>query len=267
MLVFDEQGQIESILQSKEKPNKMGMKSFIRYIAMYYYEQYADSPIEEYIHKIQEIIDAFSFPLYVYEESRYFRYIAKLCMKIRSGIVNAKLRDNSPITITEAEIDVIKQAPTEKHQKVMFTLYVMAKKIIPKTGWVNFSLRDIFTYANVYVDQNKKYEMLYELNQMGLIEVNHIVDKQGYKVCLHEDSPAAITITDFVSLGNQYLGKYKDGWMDCQRCHRMIKKKSSHDYSRKYCKCCGEEVDREKARQRMSTLRGKRSKASIAETY
>lgn len=255
MLIVDEKELIESIIASKEKPQKMGMRSFIRYLAMYYYDEYGSLPLQTYISFIQDKIKSFSFPLYMYEESRFYKYLFKICSKIKSGTMNYKLRDSSPVVITKEEMKTISLAPTEKHRKLLFTLYVFAKKVIPSTGWVNFPLRDIFTFANVYVSQNQKYEMIYDLNQLKLIEVNHIIDKQGYKVNLINDSPPAITISDFRSLGNQYLGKTKEGWMDCQICHRMVKIKSKHDHSRKYCRACAEETDRIKARIRMANIR------------
>lgn len=255
MLIFDERGQIEKILKSKEKPPKMGIRSLLRYIAMYYYEEFAPQPLEEYIYKVQDIIRGFSLPLYMYEESRFYKYIFRICSRMKGGTMNHILRDSTPVSITEAELQIIKAAPSERHQKLLFTLYVMAKKSIPASGWVNFSLRDIFAFANVYVNQNQKYEMIYELNQQGLIEVNHIIDKQGYKVNLIDDSPSVVTISDFRSLGNQYLGKVKEGWIDCNQCHRMVKIKSKHDHSRKYCHKCAAEVDRQKARERMNAKR------------
>ena len=255
MLIVDERELVESIIASKEKPPKMGMRSFIRYLAMYYYDEYGSLPLASYIGFIQNKIKTFSFPLYVYEESRFYNYLFKTCSKIKSGTMNHKLRDSAPVVITKEEMKIISLAPTEKHRKLLFTLYVLAKKVIPSTGWVNFSLRDIFAFANVYVNQNQKYEMIYDLNQLKLIEVNHIIDKQGYKVNLIEDSPPAIAISDFRSLGNQYLGKTKDGWIDCEICHRMVKIKSKYDHSRKYCRTCAEEVDRVKARIRMSNIR------------
>ena len=255
MLVLDEKEQIEGIIKTKEKPTRMGTRSLIRYLAMYYHDDFSSLSLEGYISEIQNIVNSFNLPLYVYEESKFYKYVFQVCSKMKGGTMNHELRDSTPVSITEQEIAIISTAPTEKHQKLLFTLYVMAKKVVPSTGWVNFPLRDIFAFANVYVKRDQKYEMIYDLNKLGLIEVNHIIDKQGYKVTLINDSPAAITISDFSSLGNQYLGKYKAGWIDCQRCHRMVKIKSKYGRSRKYCTSCAEEVDRDKARKRMSSKR------------
>lgn len=262
MLILDERGQIKKIIESGEKPASMGMRSFIRYMAMYYYDEYETLPLAAYIRGVQDKVKSFSFPLYMYEESRYYKYIFKICSKIKSETMNRILRDNEPIDITEGEIEIIKKAPSERHQKVLFSLYVLAKKNIPSTGWVNFSIRDIFSYANVHVDKNTQYEIMYDLNRLELIQINRKIDKQGFKVEFVEGDPA-ITVSEFVSLGNQYLGKFKEGWLDCAICHKMVKIHSRYDRSRKYCKQCAEETDRKKAKERMSSLRNVRKLDSV----
>lgn len=262
MLILDERSQIESIIETGEKPPKMGMRSLIRYLAMYYYEDYKELPLECYIKNIQGKIKSFSFPLYIYEESRYYRYIFRICSKMKSGTMNQILRDSSPISITNEEIKIVKKAPTDRHQKVLFTLYVLAKKNIPSTGWVNYSIRDIFSYANVHVDKNTQYEIMYDLHRLKLIQINRMIDKQGFKVD-YVEGDVAITISEFTCLGNQYLGKFKEGWVDCKICHKMVKIHSRHDHSRKYCKRCAEETDRIKAQIRMSNLRNVRKQESV----
>lgn len=249
MIIFDEYNFVKEIIESHEKPPTMGIRKLINYIAMYYYDDYGDGCLlSKYANKIMSTLNEFDFPLYIYQEYLFVDYIKRVCKKYQDGKLSHILRDNSPVVITTDEFETIKKAPTEKHQKVLFTLYVIAKKV-GINGWVNYPLKDIFEYADVRVRQDERHKIIYELKELGLIQINHIIDKTGYKVNICEDSAEEISIYSFEHCGNQYLSKCKPGWRMCEICGKMIKIKAPNH---KYCKNCAKIVNIYKTKEKCS---------------
>lgn len=245
MIIFNERKYIEDkILKEYKKPEKMGMKRLIRYLASYYFDEYAPKGAKEYSQKILDEMNAFNFYKFEYREFEYINYIKTICQKYRNGNLSPKLIENTEINITKKEIEIVQKARTEKEQKVLFTFYVLAKVINSPTGWVNRSISDIFRYANVSGTNKEKHEIIHALYVQGLLELSNSLKVYGYKVELQDDiSDVAISITVFDKFGNQYLDKYKDGWKMCENCGKMIKIKAPNQ---KYCKKCGEVIQRDK---------------------
>lgn len=240
MIIFDEYSYVRDIIKTHIKPPQMGIRKLINYIAMYYYDDYGDGCLlSSYASKIIDELNRFDLPLYVYQEYLFIDYIKRICKKYQVGKLNHTLRNSDPIIITKKEIEVIKTAPTEKMQKVLFTFYVIAKKI-NSTGWVNYSLKDVFEYADVRLKQDERHYMIYELKELGLLQVNHIINKTGYKVEFYPDSEAEFEIYTFEHCGNQFLSKYKKGWKMCNICGKLIKIKAPNQ---KYCKVCAKIVN------------------------
>lgn len=249
MIIFDEYNYVENIIKSHEKPSQMGIRKLINYIAMYYYDDYGDGCLlGKYVNKVMEVMRDFEFPLYIYQEYIFVDYIKRICKKYQTGKLSHTLRDDTPVIITEQEIKVINQAPSEKHSKVLFTLYVIAKKI-SQSGWVNYSLKDIFDYADVRVKQDERHRIIYDLKEGGIIQINHIIDKTGYKVTFYPDSPTYMMVNSFEHCGNQYLSKYRIGWRMCEICGKMIKIKAPNH---KYCKTCAKIVNIYKTKEKCS---------------
>ena len=130
----------------------------------------------------------------------------------------------------------------------MFTMYVLAKINLVPSGWVNYNLKEVFECADLKMTKQKCHRFIHDLYKQGLIQLNEYPDRRGYKVELQNDvDDIAITISSFDHIGRQYLNKYKDGWMMCKRCGKMIKIKAPNQ---KYCKKCGEYIKAEEDKRR-----------------
>lgn len=242
MILFNEREYVANIIETRDKPKRMGIKRLIRYLALYYYEDYKDKSIREYTDRIKQEMKLMHLYIWEYREFEYANYIKSICTKYKRGVLSPKMIECNEIAITEKEIEIIKSAQTEKEQKVLFTLYALAKVIPTPTGWVNRSISDIFQYANVNGTKKDKHNIIHSLYQQGLIELSNSLRIYGYKVDLQDDDRIAMTLTNFKNIGNQYLSQYKDGWKMCQECGRMIKIKAPNQ---KYCKKCSEIIQKQ----------------------
>ena len=239
--VFNEVELIRHVIETKEYPDGIGLKRFINMV-LGYIDKYGDidKDVDNYVRYTIELlnsIDTLSYPYY--QEYKYAGYIKKQAKDLLKGKIKVDLKQIDKINITESEIALIKTAKTENERKLLFTLYVLAKTNTDVTGWVNFPDKIIFEYANLRLTNKQKAECIHSLYEQGLIQINMIIDKHGYKVQLCDDSNVAMTINMFEDFGKQYLDKYKDGWKMCERCHKMIKVKGNRQ---KYCNKCAIEI-------------------------
>lgn len=243
MVIFNEYLYVHQIIEDKKKPMNMSMKRLITYLCKYYYDKCKRGTSEEYYNLIMNVIDMFHFDKTEFEEYQYQDFIKKTCDKALSGDLNVKMRNNFELGITEEENKFILQAETAKERKLLFTLYILAKSYVSPTGWVNYNDTDIFKLANISGTMSERFDIARSLWDHGLIEVNHMIDMSGYKVCLDEDNKQNVfSITDFNNIGNQYLAYIHPDHMVCQRCGKYIKRNSPRQ---KYCKACSVTVKRE----------------------
>lgn len=241
-IIINEREYVKNIIETRQKPENMSMYKFIKYLIMYYYDQYKDGSATRFQRFILDEIKLFNIDGIFYREFKYANYVLRNCRKMKKGEINHMLRDFDSIDITEQELEIINKAETEKHRKLLFTMYTLAKIAVQPSGWINYKLSEIFKRANINgLNRYDRNLMINDLYSAGLINLNHIVGKEGYKVELHPDSPAAITVYNFTRIGNTYLDKYKDGWKMCECCGKMFKKKSP---AQKYCKMCCEDMYR-----------------------
>lgn len=255
MIVINELEYIENILKSHIKPEDMSIRKLIKYIIKYYLKTKKDLDLKSFIELILNELREFQFPIYYYQEYLYFDFIKNYCKKMINNSNSMILRNTSEINITKAEIDTIMLAKSEHEQKVLFTLYVLAKLYPYYSGWVNFREKDIFKLANVNMTKVKQLELLSNLYKDNLIQINHSLNRSGYKVELQIDSPTVMSITNFSNIGNQFLAKFKDGWTMCKKCGRMMKQKQSIGHPKLYCKKCANELDKENNRKRQQNYR------------
>ena len=139
----------------------------------------------------------------------------------------------------------------------MFTLYAVAR-YMDSDGWINKKdlrgLSEIFKLANITLTSDKKNEMLHELYKNGYIYFGKQIDNLNIRVNLAESDNVAYKIKEFSNLGNQYIGNFKKGYRQCANpsCGKRVKMTAPN---RIYCSKCAEEIDREKAKDRMKKLR------------
>lgn len=154
------------------------------------------------------------------------------------------------IDITVGEIETIRSISSIQLQRLAFTLLCLAKywKIVNpnSNGWVINPDNEIMRMANIntsHVRQNMMYNTLFE---MGLIKLPKKVDSTSVQVCFEAPGENAISITDFVNLGYQYMMYCGNkNYFRCQNCGCVVKKpKSSNNSGRppKWCASCAAEI-------------------------
>lgn len=254
MVIFNEYEYVRHIIEKHNPNERIGIKRLIRLIVRYCYPECKDLPVKQYVDRVIDIINTFNFDLYKYKEYEQYDFIKNLCRKAQKQEFNVELRQIDSVDITEAEMKIIAQGKNDRERKVLFTLYVLAKIYSYHSGWVNYSVTEIYKLADVYINRKEKLLLLNNLYEAGLIELNHIIDKWGVKVNLVEDSPTAVTVKTPEHFGRQYMAVTKPGWKICEAegCYKLFKMKSPHQ---KYCKKCSEEIKKEKTIARMRKYR------------
>lgn len=176
------------------------------------------------------------------------------------------LREINSIGITQKELDTISDMNNLKYQKLLFTMLCYAKlyNCISENnnGWINTDIKEIFRVARVSVKyRNVKFLYLNDLEKIGLISFSNKNDNLNIQVNFVDmDGESILDIDDFRELGYEYLSYIKKGrFIRCVECNRLVKKKSKHDYSTKYCPKCSKEKFNEQCKQNMRKLRNKQS--------
>lgn len=224
MIITNEKKYIEEILSSGEKPTNISVKSLIRYLARYYYDYCKEQSVDEYKRFVLDAVGSFNLSPLQYQEYRYANYARTYCKNLLDGVFPSSLRETESITITEAELSLVNEAVYRKERKVLFTIYALAKVYSPTLGWINCSETDIFKCANVEVSYKERLQIMHSLIKDGLVEMNHMLDKNGYHVELFPDSPVIFSTDKLENFGNQYLVLMNDNLKICPKCGRVYRK-------------------------------------------
>ena len=253
MIVFDEYAYIENILIEK-KADKIGVKRLIMLTAKYYYHDEPDITTRRLNQKVMQTMAGLGLSPAVYQEYKYANFIKSTCSKIVNGKMPGELKIIKSIALTKPEMERVQSAPSEKARKLLFTLYVLAKNKVKPTGWVNYRIQDIFSYANLNVSRKERYELLGILYHAGLMELNKVIGKSGYKVELLNGEPE-IELTDMKDFGKQYIAAYKEGWGLCRNCGKLIRIKSKTGRPLQYCTTCANKIRKDQQKEAMKKLR------------
>ncbi len=137
----------------------------------------------------------------------------------------------------------------------MFTFFAVAR-YMDCEGWINKKtskgISEIFKLANVTVTSQKRNELLHELYKNGYISFGKKIDNMNIKVTLDDSGEIAYKITNFINIGNQYIGNFKKGYKQCKKCGRIIKITGTNN---QYCKRCIKEKQLEWQRKSMKKIR------------
>ena len=242
MIIVNEKRYVEDIMHTNKKPDKVGVRKLLTYIAKYYYSEWKDLSVAQYARNVLQRVKDFRLNPAYYQEYQYSNYVKNLCNKIVKGKINPQLRDIKSVIISKPEINLIQSTPDEREQKVLFTLYVLAKITNNGNGWVNYSTSDIFQMANVTMKKWDREYMIGNMGREGLLSYSKSTKNSAIKVELMDGDPE-IEITEFEKIGNQYIATCKPGWIMCRRCGKVTKKRSNNQ---KYCKRCSAEIEKEK---------------------
>ena len=162
------------------------------------------------------------------------------------------LREIDYISITDREMEKIETLNNLSHRKLLFVMLCYAKlynKVSESNnGWVNTEIRDIYKNARVSVKHKEdKYLYLNDIEQTGLIAFSRKNDNLNLQVTFIDDNgDEVLRIHDFRELGYEYLNFYNLGvFTRCNRCQRLVRKKSKRANSTKYCRECAAHIKNE----------------------
>jgi hypothetical protein len=217
------------------------MGYFITLIAKYYYSDEMDyNTLSDIVKK--EILE---FNLEGYQEYKYHNKIVSICKSIINGTVEKSFKEREYIPIYKNELNVINSLKSDRHKKIMFTFFAVAR-YMDTDGWINKKtsrgISEVFKLANVSLTTEKRCQLLHELYVDGYISFGKKVNNLNIRVQLDSTGDIVYKVTDFNNLGNQYIGNFKEGYKQCQCCGKKYKVKSKMDHSSKYCDECAYEM-------------------------
>lgn len=238
MYILNEKDYIRGVLASKKKPDDLSMNYFITLIAKYYFDKNEKSDTLINIVK-NKLLD---FDIENYQEYKWYNRIKKNCEELYDTDKKTDFKELEYIPIYKSEIDMISTLPNDRQKKFMFTLFAVAR-YNDCDGWINKKdirgLSEIFKLANVTLTLDKKDKMLHDLYINGYITFGKKVDNLNIKVELSsDDEEIAYKVTDFVNIGNQYIGNFKKGYKQCKCCGKKIKNTGNR---KSYCDKCADE--------------------------
>ena len=186
-------------------------------------------------------------------EANYADYIPALWESVIEDISKKakkySLKEFNNVCITKNEMDVIMGTDGLKYQKLLFTMLCYAKyySMISESnnGWVNTSIPELYRLARVTVKhKNDKFLYLNDLEALGLIEFSKKNTNLNMRITfLSYSKESILNICDFRELGYEYLNYIGEGnFIRCSECGRLVRKRSNHDRSTKYCSVCSEAV-------------------------
>lgn len=255
-VVLNEVKQAEHIIEKGEVGNKPTSTLFL---LGKYYRVKENLDKEHTFNKLNEFM-----------ENNYKNYNSALWEDIIEDISKKAnkypLREIDSIGITQQELDEIYEINNLKYQKLLFTMLCYAKlyNLISENnnGWINADIKEIFRVARVSVKhRNDKFLYLNDLERTGLISFSSKNDNLNIRVNFVDmNGEEVFSISDFRELGYEYLNYIGNGkFIRCTECNRLVKKKSKHDYSTKYCTECAKKKFNEQCKQNMRKLRHKQA--------
>lgn len=241
-VVLNETKQAEYIIEKGEVGNKPTSTLFL---LGKYYRQKENLDKEQTINKLNEFM-----------VKNYKNYNPVLWEDVIEDIAKKAnkypLREIDSIGITQSELDKIAELHNIKYEKLLFTMLCYAKLYNTisenNNGWVNTDIQELYRVARVTVKYRKdKFLFLNDIESTGLISFSNKNDNLNLKINFCDmDGESVLEVSDFRELGYEYLNYIKDGsFVICKRCNRLVRKKSKHDYSTKYCSECAKFVKNE----------------------
>jgi hypothetical protein len=167
------------------------------------------------------------------------------------------------INVTETELEKIKNIGDYKRQKILFVMLVIAKyfkytdsrlqdkrKRINTNFYVNENFIDIIELANVNIQRLERRDILYDLEQSGLISTKGNKRDDIYFLInfIDEESDIAIVINNIDDIVKFYP-------VYCEKCGKIIRDKSKRH---NFCENCYKEYRKDINRQNMRRIRNKK---------
>jgi hypothetical protein len=235
----------------------------LKLVAKYYnMKGYAGEELEN------KIIEFCKKNIKQFNYATWFSTIERVC---RHGERNS-LFCIKPIRITDLEYERIKNINNLKYEKIAFVLLVLAKinkqsymlylkdKIRNKSNrkefkfkgyYVSESINEIFKIARVYGNKKKKFEIIRELIALDLISVTKM-GKIKVNFINNHSVNNFVVLSKFDNFILEYTKEYGVKVKYCAVCGCIIEKTI---HNKKYCDGCAKDIDREKAKDRMKSIR------------
>lgn len=240
-LIFNEKRYIEEILNS-HKQLDIGLFQLIQLIATYYYQEGYDDKIE-LARIVNREIESFDIDGYFYEKN--YKIIDSAVKSIVQ--YDAKLKDIANVPIYQSEYNIISSCGDSKHQKLLSTLYVMARWN-GDSGWTSSNkckLQHIKKSANLNCTNSELNLLLHDLFKDGYIKISRNPSKPCYQIVnfnADKNEDVKLLFDSFDDVGNKFLASKDNNHIICSVCGRLVKRTSPR---MKYCKKCAEIKKRE----------------------
>lgn len=166
---------------------------------------------------------------------------------IESAIKKASgrtLRQIDGVWISKAEMDRIAELKGVMMRRLMFTILCVVKFMnatrTSNNNWVNCGAKALFNMANVKISAKRQALMLNDLWQAGYIGFSRAVDNTNIDVrIVEQDANDGVFVDDFRNLGNRYMMLTDNGYMKCESCGLIIKRRS---IAQRYCADCAQRI-------------------------
>lgn len=235
--ILNEKNYIEQVLAGDIAASAISKQTCIKYLAYYNHHALGLTKPEN----IQQIKTDMAR---LYPDFWHVSYDI-LIDKYVTAAKKKKLNEIEYIPITAAELNHIGKLNNNVLEKLAFTMLVFAKynnTINPQNSdWTSCSYKDLFTASNISGSFNEKLlyiRKLYVSDYIG-VSANGCSENLQLNFVDHTDATPALKITDFRSLGYQYLrwkGQKKDGiFKECKDCNVCYKAKTANQ---QYCPSC-----------------------------
>lgn len=235
-IIMDERAWAEEAIRTHNLGNSIGVGLSIvaRY---YYYEEKKEK--SELVSALRELLLRHNPNINIYTYT-------DLIDSIVANVSKYPLTYVPFIGITPKEADTIQSVEGKMARRVLFTLLCIAKfgnaRSARNNNWVNLSMSAVFSYSNINTSRARQDTIIKSLRDAGYIEYSPIIDNLNIRVPFIDTTTTYIwQIYDFSNLGYQLdilLGA--GGYMTCDNCGTVIKKKSN---SQKYCKDCATKIN------------------------
>ena len=164
---------------------KGNIRRTLELIAQYLYQYLGIRKIKipelliEYLHQ--------AYPLYKQDAEKW----NETCEKIAKRTGGNLLLTLEAITLSEREMNRIRQIPDKVNQRLAFTMACIAKlnnaKNSKNDGWLNLSSKDIFDAAHVTGSMSARDLRINNLYKMGLIDLPKKVNNNNIRVRFLDD--------------------------------------------------------------------------------
>lgn len=203
-------------------------------------------------YKIDDMLLHFNFP--EYQSYKMLKQIKKAC----STVIKYDLRlkeEASGIPLLSDELENIKNCETDREKKLLFTCYIYAR-YKNKNGRLDDDIvrKKLFDMANISGTKLELNKVVKSLREKGYINQSYINSNITIWVKMGSGDEV-LRVTDFDTLGNQIVAYLNPKYKICEKCKNLFKIKNNKARKSKYCLKCAENINREKTKNRMKSLR------------